>query len=286
MRAEEATCRTRRAGAQGTGHPAFARWERASPLRRSGNDPPSTGPAQGPAFSVMGDVSRFASGAFLTTYFPMETIHELQRLASPAPKPQSLAWDGSTLWMGSRETKRLYALNPAQWTVGWTCAAPDVPWGLAAVQGELRVICSDGPEDLRVIRRCLPGHGFDGKFSLPCPEGMGSHLGWDGRNLWVSQWYPQKLIALGADGQVERVIQLPFAIVGQVILDGMFYLVTTEAEETDDYFLTRVDPRLETPQVDVLIRLGFSARGLAFDGKNFWSNHREANQIVSFARPD
>lgn len=32
----------------------------------------------------------------------MENISELQRLASPAPKPQSLAWDGATLWMGSR----------------------------------------------------------------------------------------------------------------------------------------------------------------------------------------
>ena len=49
----------------------------------------------------------------------MITIRELQRLASPAPKPQSLAWDGATLWMGSRETKIIHAINPATWTVGW-----------------------------------------------------------------------------------------------------------------------------------------------------------------------
>jgi len=54
----------------------------------------------------------------------MNNIEELQRLASPAPKPQSLAWDGSRLWMGSRETKRIYGINPAKWTVVWESAAP------------------------------------------------------------------------------------------------------------------------------------------------------------------
>ena len=216
----------------------------------------------------------------------MLDIRELKRLASPAPKPQSLAWDGDTLWMGSRETKRIYAINPARWSVGWQCAAPDVPWGLAAIQGELRVVCGEGPDDVRVIRRCIPNHGFDGKFRLACPDGKGSHLGWDGRNLWLSQWYPKQLIALGTDGQVERVIRIPHEIAGQVIVDGLFYLVTTDNEESNDYFLTRVDPRPAVPRVDVLIRLGFSARGLTFDGRHFWSNHREEGQIVCFARPD
>ncbi len=215
----------------------------------------------------------------------METIIELQRLASPAPKPQSLAWDGTTLWMGSRETKRIYAINPANWSVTWECEAPNIPWGMAAVQGELRVVYGEGPDDLRVIGRCLPRHGFDSQFRWLCPDRMGSHLGWDGCMLWLSQWYPKKLIALGAEGQVERVIQLSCEIVGQVIVDGLFYLVTTENEESNEYFLSRVDPRPAVPQVDVLIRLGFPARGLTFDGTNFWTNHREANQMVSFARP-
>jgi hypothetical protein len=26
--------------------------------------------------------------------------------------------------------------------------------------------------------------------------------------------------------------------------------------------------------------------GLAFDGEQFWTNHRDANQVVAFARPD
>ena len=54
----------------------------------------------------------------------MKLIHEMQRLASPAPKPQSLAWDGVTLWMGSRETKRIYGIDPTTWAVGAEFTAP------------------------------------------------------------------------------------------------------------------------------------------------------------------
>ena len=118
----------------------------------------------------------------------MNDIKELKRLASPAPKPQSLAWDGATLWMGSRETHRIYAIDLATWTVGWETAAPSVPWGMTVCAGELRVICGETAEDNRVIRRCVPGKGFDEKFRIPCPDYAGAQLGWDGRRLHVSQW--------------------------------------------------------------------------------------------------
>ena len=216
----------------------------------------------------------------------MNTIQELKRLASPAPKPQSLAWDGATLWMGSRETKRIYAINPATWTVGWESAAPGVPYGLTWVGPELRVLCGETADDNRIIRRCVPGQGFDPDFKIPCPDDSGAQLGWDGRRLHVSQWYAKKVLTLGADGKVERVIVAPHGICGQVFVDGFIYLVTTDAEETTDYWLTRVDPRPATPQIDDLVRIPFAARALAFDGKNFWTNHREQNQIVSFPRPD
>jgi hypothetical protein len=215
----------------------------------------------------------------------MKDIRELQRLASPAPKPQSLAWDGATLWMGSIETQRVYALNPVTWTVGWETAAPGKPWGMAAVGGELRVICGETAEDHRIIRRCLPGHGFDQKFGIPCPDDCGSQLGWDGRRLHLSQWYPKKVLTLGEDGQVERTIHLPHGVCGQVFVDGFIFLVTTDDEKSTDYWLTRVDPRPATPRIDDLVRLPFAARALAFDGSRFWTNHREQNQIVSFARP-
>lgn len=215
----------------------------------------------------------------------MKDIQELQRLASPAPKPQSLAWDGSTLWMGSRETKVIHAINPATWTVGWKATAPGTPYGMTVVNGELRVLCSETAEDHRIIRRCVPGQGFDQTFGISCPDDTGSQLSYDGRSLVVSQWYPKKLIALGDDGRAGRIISVPHGICGQVFVDGCFYLVTTDAEETTDYWLTRVDPRPAQPKIEDLARISFQARALAFDGKNFWTNHREQNQIVSFARP-
>ena len=216
----------------------------------------------------------------------MNDVHELQRRPSPAPKPQSLAWDGSTLWMGSRETKIIYALNPVTWTVGWQTAAPGTPYGMTVMNGELRVLCSETADDHRIIRRCLPGKGFDTKFALPCPDDTGSQLSFDGHSLIVSQWHPKKLIVLGADGQGQRTIAIPHEICGQVFVGGFIYLVTTDDEDTTDYWLTRVDPRPAVAKIDDLARIPFAARALAFDGKNFWTNHREQNQIVSFVKPD
>ena len=215
----------------------------------------------------------------------MKDIQELQRLTSPAPKPQSLAWDGATLWMGSRETRHIYAIDPVTWTVGGDTAAPGMPWGMTAVGDELRVLCGETADDNRIIRRFIPGHGFDGKFGIPCPDDTGSQMGYDGQRLHVSQWYRKRVLALGDDGEVERVIEVPHGICGQVFVDGFLYLVTTDAEETTDYWLTRVDLRPATPKIEDLAHIPFAARALAFDGTNFWTNHREQNQIVSFARP-
>lgn len=216
----------------------------------------------------------------------MNVITEVQRLASPAPKPQSLAWDGSVLWMGSRETRQVYALDPTSLQIRWQTPAPGTPYGITAFGGELRVLCGEPPDDNRIIRRCIPYQGFDATWGIPCPDDSGSQLGYDGRRLHVSQWYPKKVITLGETGQVERVISIPHGICGQVFVDGLIYLMTTDAEETTDYWLTRVDPRPETPTIEDIAHVPFAARALAFDGIRFWTNHREQNQIVSFVRPD
>ncbi len=214
----------------------------------------------------------------------METIRELHRLASPAPKPQSLAFAGPLLWMGSRETKLIYALDPITLVVRWQIAAPGTPYGLTAVGDELRVLCSEGAEDHRIIRRCIPGQGFDKNFAVPCPDDTGSQLSYDGQRLHVSQWYPKKVLALDADGNVTRTIHVPHGICGQVFVGAMLYLVTTDAEETNDYWLTRVDARPATPVIEDVARIPFQARALAWDGERFWTNHREQNEIVAFAR--
>ncbi len=189
--------------------------------------------------------------------------------------------------MGSRETKRIYGIDPTTWAVGAEFTAPGTPYGLTAVGNELRVLCSEGAEDNRVVRRLAPGTGFDATWGWPCPDDTGSQLSYDGQRLLVSQWYPKKVIALGADGNAERVIGVPHGICGQVFVDGVLYLVTTDAEETNEYWLTRVDLKSAgsgEPKIEDVARIPFQARALAWDGEKFWTNHREQNEIVAFAR--
>jgi hypothetical protein len=214
----------------------------------------------------------------------MNDIIELSRLKSPAPRPQSLAWDGISLWMGSLQTKRLYEIDVPSWAVTREAEAPGTPWGMTAIGNEFRVICGETDDD-RFIRRFVPGKGFDENFRIPCPDNSGSQLGYDGRNLQLSQWYPRKVLALGAGGSVERVINVPHGICGQVWVDGVVFLVTTDDEKSDNYWLTRVEPGTAAPRIEDLARIPFAARALAFDGERFWTNHREKDQIVSFARP-
>ncbi len=122
----------------------------------------------------------------------MHDVTESLRLPSPAPRPQSLAFDGDKLWMGSIETSRLYAIDPLHWTVlEEDNSTPGLPWGMTVVGDELRVICGEGEDDDRVIRRFVPGHGFKTHDAVECPDKTGSQLSYDGSWLYVSQWYNQ-----------------------------------------------------------------------------------------------
>ncbi|MBV9232703.1 MAG: hypothetical protein JO030_01560 [Candidatus Eremiobacteraeota bacterium] len=212
----------------------------------------------------------------------MNDVKEALRLPSPAPKPQSIAFDGEKLWMGSIETSRIYAIDPRQWTLIEEAQAPGKPWGMTVIGDELRLICGEGDDDDRVLRRFVPGHGFK-SHGVRCPDGTGSQLSYDGTWLYVSQFYNRKLLALDESGRVLREIPAPRDICGQTYVDGNFYLVTTDDETTNDYFLTRVSAN-GTARSEDLARIPFAARALAFDGARFWTNHREANQIVAFDR--
>lgn len=213
----------------------------------------------------------------------MKNVTEALRLPSPAPRPQALAFDGDKLWMGSIETDRLYAINPLQWTVIEEEQAPGKPWGMTVLGDELRVICGMGEEDDRVIRRFVPGHGFKTQDSIECPDSTGSQLSYDGTYLYLSQWYNRRILGLDERGNVVRQIGVPHGICGQCYVDGSFYLVTTDDEESGEYFLTRVSANGANASED-LARIPFAARALAFDGSRFWTNHRDANQIVVFDR--
>jgi hypothetical protein len=184
--------------------------------------------------------------------------------------------------MGSIETCRLYAIDPRQWTVSEEDTAPGMPWGITVVGDELRVICGEGEDDDRFIRRFVPGHGFKTHDALACPDKTGSQLSYDGAWLYVSQWYNKCILGLDETGAIVRRIDLPRGVCGQCFVAGHFYVITTEDEETEQYFLGRVSANGKAHYEDIA-RIPFAARALAFDGTRFWTNHREANEIVAFS---
>lgn len=212
----------------------------------------------------------------------VEAIEEVARRPSPAPKPQSLAFDGELLWMGSLETQRLYAIDPRTWAVREEAQAPGRPIGMTVVGDELRVVSSETEEDHRIIRKFIPGHGFKKDGAISCPDDTGSFLGYDGDLLYVSQFYNRKIISVDDHGHFGTPISAPHDICGQVVVDGCFYLITTDDEETEDYFLTRIDARNGKAVSEDIARVPFRARALAYDGRRFWTNHREQHEIVAF----
>jgi hypothetical protein len=217
----------------------------------------------------------------------MDTLHaitELLRLPSPSPKPLGLAVDGETLWMGGRETQRLYAIDIAKWTVSDEVQATGSPFGMTVVGDELRVVMGYGEKDHdRYIERFIPGHGFkNGKIA--CPDLTGSHLAFDGDTLFLSQASYNKILALDGQGNILREIDLPRRPVGMTIVDGCFFLVTTDGE-FDNVEFWKVDARGENLNAHALASIPFDARGLAFDGTRFWTSHRDNNEIVAFEKP-
>jgi hypothetical protein len=212
-----------------------------------------------------------------------QSIIEKRRLPSPAITPQALAWDGSALWMGSRDLRRIYKIDIEGWTTLEETAAPGIPWAAVATGDALRVTIGEGAEDDRYVRRFVPGKGFSEVDRFACPEFTGSYLSFDGDHLYLSQWYKHRILKLDASGKALRVINVGAEICGHAFLDGLIYVLRGTEQPNEDWSIARLDPREETPEVKDLARVPFACRSLTFDGANFWTNHRAANEIVSFA---
>ncbi len=213
----------------------------------------------------------------------LSEVTEILRLPAPAPKPLGLVFAGTTLWVASREAQRLYAIDPASWAARDEGATPGTPFGMAALGEELRVVIGLGENDDRYVYRFVPGHGFKGD-RIDCPDFTGSHLAFDGDVLFLSQAHYRTILALDAQGAVTRTISLDRVPIGMTIIQGCFYLVTSD-EEFESVQLTKVDARGETPSITALASIPFAARGLTFDGTRFWTSHRDNNEIVAFTQP-
>lgn len=211
----------------------------------------------------------------------MQEITELLRLPSPAPKPQPIAFDGDAIWIGAWGTQRLYAIDPQKWTVREEAPAPGRPFGMTVIGDELRVLLAIDDDD-RYIYRFVPGHGFKTDGRIPCPELTGSHIAYDGDTLFLSQNANKRILAIDATGTVLREIPLTRRPLGMTIVEGCFHLLLGD-EENENLKLTKIDARGENPVTTELAAVPFDARGLAYDGTRFWTNHRDQNEIVAFS---
>jgi len=218
----------------------------------------------------------------------LPTIFEHRRLPSPAVAPQALAWDGKrgVLWMGSRDLRRVYAIDPAEWKVTEDIEAPGIPWAAVSTNGSIRFTIGEGANDDRYIRSFVPDIGFSDKERIACPEFTGSYLSYDGGNIYLSQWYKHRILKLDAGGGILRVIDVGAEICGHTFVDGMIYVLRGVEKPAEDWRIARLDPKEEAPVVNDLALIPFASRSLTFDGEHFWSNHRATNEIVSFAAPN
>jgi hypothetical protein len=212
-------------------------------------------------------------------------IIEKRRLASPAPTPQALAWDGKkkVLWMGSRDLCRIYAIDSKSWAVLKQIEAPGIPWAAVAINGEVRFTIGEGADDDRYVYRYTDEGAFSKMFA--CPEFTGSYLSFDGRNLYLSQWYKHRILKFDANGNVTGQIDVGAEICGHTFVDGWNYVLRGQEQPNESWRIARFDPQEETPEVEDIAVVPFACRSLTFDGELFWSNYRAKDTTVSFALP-
>lgn len=188
--------------------------------------------------------------------------------------------------MGSRDLRRIYKIDIEGWTTLEETGAPGIPWAAVSTGEDIRFTIGEGAEDDRYVRRFVPANGFSEIGRFACPEFTGSYLSFDGDHLYLSQWYKHRILKLEASGMILRVIDVGAEICGHVFVEGLIYVLRGTEQGNEDWRIARLDPLQETPKVEDLAHVPFQCRSLTFDGANFWTNHRAANEIVSFALPD
>ena len=216
----------------------------------------------------------------------LAAIIEIRRLPSPASTPQALAWHDGSLWISSRDERRIDGVDPQTWTVFEEVTTPGIPWAAVSAWGALYLTTGEGTEDDRYLRRYQPGSGFDESYRLPVPEFTGSYLSFDGQHLYVSQWLKHRVLKLDVTGQVLRTIEVGAEICGHVIIGEHLYVLRGTEQNGESWHMARLDLRDELSRIEELAQVPFACRSLVFDGECFWTNHRAANQTVAFALPN
>ncbi len=219
----------------------------------------------------------------------MQQINEVQRYPAPTVTPQALAWDGNQLWLSSRDLGTLYRIERAGMKIAEEIDPPGIVWGAAMTDDGLRLTIGKGLNDDRHIYRYTRADGFVRLFA--CPEFTGSYLSFDGEHLYLSQWYKGDIHQVDDRGKISRTINVGAEICGHTFADGKLYVLRGKENndvpgKAEEWRVARLDLAAENTAVEDLAPVPFASRSLAFDGENFWSNHRAANETISFALPD
>jgi hypothetical protein len=219
----------------------------------------------------------------------LPNIIERKRLASPTITPQALAYEDDCLWMSSRDLGTLCKIDLDTWKVAHEIDPPGVVWAaVSAGNGEMCFTIGKGLNDDRYVYRYATNEGFTKLFA--CPDFTGSYISFDGRHLYMSQWYKERILKFDARGNILREINVGEEICGHTLVDGGIYVLRgrenkNQPNKSEEWRIARLDPNEESPQVEDLAVVPFAARSLTFDGKYFWSNHRAANETISFSLP-
>lgn len=216
----------------------------------------------------------------------LPNIIERKKIKSPTITPQALVWDEKQFWLSSRDLGTLGKIDKQTWAIVDEVDPPGVVWaGVSLGDGEMRFTLGKGLNDDRFIYSYSPNEGFEKRFA--CPDFTGSYLGFDGNHLHMSQWYEKHILVFDEKGTVLRKIDIGEEICGFTFVDGDIYVIRgvenkNAPNKSEEWKIARV----RDAKVEDVAAVPFAARSLAFDGENFWSNHRAANEIISFALPN
>lgn len=218
----------------------------------------------------------------------MDEISDVRRYPSPTITPQALAWDGAQFWLSSRDLGTFYQVERDGLKVVEELDPPGVVWAAVATNDGLRVTIGKGLNDDRYVYSYAAATGFTKLFA--CPDYTGSYLSYDGKSVYLSQWYKEVILQYDAGGAVSREIIVGAEICGHTFADGMLYVLRGKENKdvpgkSEEWRIARLDPRESSPKVEDLALVPFAVRSLAFDGNRFWSNHRAAGEIISFTLP-
>ena len=225
----------------------------------------------------------------------LPTINIELRKQAPTVTPQALAWDGKYFWMSSRDLGTLLKIDPPSrnssaagadaWKIVDEFDPPGVIWAGVSTNAGLRFTIGKGLNDDRYVYHFAPNEGFRKLFA--CPDLTGSYLSFDGEHYFLSQWYTGLIHQVDDSGKIFRTLDAGAEICGHTFVDGKLYVLRGRENKdvpgkNEEWCIARLDAREQSPEIGDLATVPFAARSLTHDGEKFWSNHRAANETISF----